>query len=40
MAARASAIVAVVDVGRSLAFYGDLLGFEVEASYDDPPYAT
>ena len=25
---------------RSLAFYRDQLGFEVEAIYDDPPYAT
>ena len=37
---RAGAILAVADVGRSLAFYRDRLGFEVEATYDDPPYAT
>ena len=37
---RAGAILAVVDVDRSLAFYRDLLGFSVEAVYDDPPYAT
>jgi catechol 2,3-dioxygenase-like lactoylglutathione lyase family enzyme len=40
MARRAGAILAVADVGRSLAFYRDRLGFEVEALYDDPPYAT
>jgi predicted enzyme related to lactoylglutathione lyase len=40
MATRAGAILAVSDVGRSLAFYRDLIGFEVEATYDDPPYAT
>ena len=28
------------DFERSLAFYRDRLGFEVEAIYDDPPYAT
>jgi catechol 2,3-dioxygenase-like lactoylglutathione lyase family enzyme len=38
--ARAGAILAVSDVDRSLAFYRDLIGFEVEATYDDPPYAT
>jgi catechol 2,3-dioxygenase-like lactoylglutathione lyase family enzyme len=37
---RAGTILAVADVERSLAFYRDLLGFEVEATYDDPPYAT
>ena len=37
---RAGAILAVADVERSLAFYRDRLGFEVEAEYDDPPYAT
>jgi catechol 2,3-dioxygenase-like lactoylglutathione lyase family enzyme len=37
---RAGAILAVSDFSRSLAFYRDLLGFEVEAVYDDPPYAT
>jgi catechol 2,3-dioxygenase-like lactoylglutathione lyase family enzyme len=37
---RAGAIVAVSDFERSLEFYRDRLGFEVEATYDDPPYAT
>jgi catechol 2,3-dioxygenase-like lactoylglutathione lyase family enzyme len=37
---RAGAILAVADFERSLAFYRDRLGFEVEARYDDPPYAT
>ena len=37
---RAGAILAVSDFERSLAFYRDSLGFEVEAEYDDPPYAT
>src|SRR5207245_2816527 len=40
MARRAGAILAVADVERSLAFYRDRLGFAVEATYDDPPYAT
>ena len=40
MARRAGAILAVADVGRSVAFYRELIGFEVEALYDDPPYAT
>ena len=40
MAQRAGAILAVSDVDHSLAFYRDLIGFEVEATYDDPPYAT
>jgi predicted enzyme related to lactoylglutathione lyase len=40
MAKRAGAILAVADFERSLAFYRDLVGFEVEAMYDDPPYAT
>ena len=40
MARRAGLILAVADVGRSVAFYRDRLGFEVEATYDDPPYAT
>jgi catechol 2,3-dioxygenase-like lactoylglutathione lyase family enzyme len=40
MARRAGAILAVADVERSLAFYRDAVGFEVEALYDDPPYAT
>lgn len=38
--ARAGAILAVADVERSIAFYSDTLGFQVEATYDDPPYAT
>jgi catechol 2,3-dioxygenase-like lactoylglutathione lyase family enzyme len=37
---RAGVILAVSDVERSVAFYRDTLGFEVEAVYDDPPYAT
>lgn len=37
---RAGAIFAVSDFQRSLAFYRDRLGLEVEALYDDPPYAT
>jgi catechol 2,3-dioxygenase-like lactoylglutathione lyase family enzyme len=37
---RAGAILAVADVERSIAFYEQRLGFEVEAVYDDPPYAT
>lgn len=37
---RAGAILAVTDVDRSVAFYRDRIGFEVEALYDDPPYAT
>jgi predicted enzyme related to lactoylglutathione lyase len=37
---RAGAILAVSDVGASLAFYRDRLGLEVSAVYDDPPYAT
>lgn len=37
---RAGAILAVSDFARSLAFYRDLLGFVVEAVYEDPPYAT
>lgn len=40
MAKRAGAILAVADIERSLAFYRDLVGLEVEATYDDPPYAT
>jgi lactoylglutathione lyase len=40
MASRAGVILAVADVDRSVAFYRDALGFEVEAVYDDPPYAT
>ena len=37
---RAGAILAVADVERSIAFYSERLGFEVEATYDDPPYAS
>jgi lactoylglutathione lyase len=37
---RAGAILAVSDFERSLSFYRDVLGLEVEALYDDPPYAT
>jgi catechol 2,3-dioxygenase-like lactoylglutathione lyase family enzyme len=37
---RAGAILAVADVERSIAFYSERLGFEVEATYDDPPYVT
>ncbi|HEU5263709.1 MAG TPA: VOC family protein, partial [Gaiellaceae bacterium] len=37
---RAGAILAVSDFERSVAFYRDTLGLEVEALYDDPPYAT
>lgn len=40
MARRAGAILAVADVERTVAFYRDLIGFDVEALYDDPPYAT
>jgi catechol 2,3-dioxygenase-like lactoylglutathione lyase family enzyme len=36
---RFGAILAVSDVGRSVSFY-ERLGFSVEATYDDPPYAT
>ena len=37
---RLGTILAVADVDRSVAFYRDHLGFLVEATYDDPPYAT
>jgi len=40
MATRVGVILAVASVERSVAFYRDALGFEVEAVYDDPPYAT
>jgi len=40
MARRAGVILAVADVERSVAFYRDTIGAEVEALYDDPPYAT
>lgn len=36
---RAGAILAVANVDRSLAFYRDLLGFSVDALFDEPPYA-
>jgi catechol 2,3-dioxygenase-like lactoylglutathione lyase family enzyme len=39
-ASRAGVILAVSDFERSVTFYRDRLGFEVEAMYDDPPYAT
>lgn len=37
---RVGTILAVRDMDRSVAFYRDRLGFAVEATYDDPPYAT
>jgi lactoylglutathione lyase len=37
---RAGTILAVSDFDRAVAFYRDRLGFELEATYDDPPYAT
>ena len=37
---RAGAILAVTDFEAALAFYRDRLGLEVDAVYDDPPYAT
>lgn len=37
---RAGSILAVSDFEGSLDFYRDRLGLEVEAVYDDPPYAT
>ncbi len=40
MASRAGAILAVANVARSVAFYRDRLGFDVETVYEDPPYAT
>jgi catechol 2,3-dioxygenase-like lactoylglutathione lyase family enzyme len=40
MARRVGAILAVADVERSVAFYRDRIGFEVEGLYDDPPYTT
>ncbi len=36
----AGAILAVANVDRSVDFYGGKLGFSVDATYDDPPYAT
>jgi predicted enzyme related to lactoylglutathione lyase len=40
MANRVGAILAVSDVAASVTFYSDVIGFAVEASYDEPPYAT
>ena len=37
---RMGTILAVADVDRSVAFYRDHLSFIVDATYDDPPYAT
>jgi catechol 2,3-dioxygenase-like lactoylglutathione lyase family enzyme len=37
---RAGAILAVSDLDASLSFYRDRLGLDVEAVYDEPPYAT
>jgi catechol 2,3-dioxygenase-like lactoylglutathione lyase family enzyme len=37
---RMGTILGVADFDRSLAFYRDRLGFAVEATYEDPPYAT
>ena len=37
---RVGTILAVADVGRSVDFYTRHLGFLVDATYDDPPYAT
>lgn len=37
---RVGTILAVADVDRSVTFYGEHLGFLVDATYDDPPYAT
>lgn len=37
---RVGCILAVTDVGRSVAFYTGHLGFAVDMLYDAPPYAT
>jgi predicted enzyme related to lactoylglutathione lyase len=37
---RIGTILAVADVERSIEFYRQHFGFIVEATYDDPPYAT
>jgi catechol 2,3-dioxygenase-like lactoylglutathione lyase family enzyme len=37
---RVGCILAVREVGRSVAFYTEHFGFAVDALYDDPPYAT
>jgi len=39
-ATRVGTILAVEDVDASARFYAEVLGFAVEARYDDPPYAT
>jgi len=39
-ATRLGTILAVSDVARSATFYSEHLGFAVEATYADPPYAT
>jgi catechol 2,3-dioxygenase-like lactoylglutathione lyase family enzyme len=40
MPGRVGVILAVADVERSTRFYCDSLDFELEAFYEDPPYAT
>ncbi|HZT92881.1 MAG TPA: VOC family protein [Gaiellaceae bacterium] len=40
MPGRVGMVLAVANVERSTRFYCDSLGFELEALYDDPPYAT
>lgn len=37
---RVGCILAVTDVGRSVAFYVEHLGFTLDALYENPPYAT
>jgi catechol 2,3-dioxygenase-like lactoylglutathione lyase family enzyme len=37
---RVGTILAVADVDLSVSFYTEMLGFSVDARYDDPPYAT
>lgn len=37
---RVGGILAVTNVDRSVVFYTERLGFDVDARYDDPPYAT
>ncbi len=36
---RVGAVLAVADVERSLRWYVDHMGFAVDATFDDPPYA-
>jgi catechol 2,3-dioxygenase-like lactoylglutathione lyase family enzyme len=36
---RAGTILGVADVPRSLAFYRDVLGFQLDVLFDEPPYA-